>query len=425
MSLTGRYGVFRRLVIALKLGRAQIREVWRIVSIRPPAPPRLLARVGFWSVSVAIRELSLQLMLLGMVVIGALLALGATGSAAGLVALALVAAATAAELRLTLLSLRTRAAVENPLEGIESEPGPRMRRSHLAFPFLMLLDRQVKVRRGLVYQPDSKPRLRVDVYEPRAHDLTPGPRPAVIQVHGGGWISGSRLEQGIPLLNHLAATGWVGLNIDYRLSPQASWPDHIVDVKRAIAWARENADELEIDHERICITGGSAGGHLSALAGLTENDPAFQPGFEDADTSISAAVPFYGIYDLTDADGIYYPQLRDWVLEQILFKARFADDPELFRSASPRHRVHPDAPPFMVIHGDRDSLVPVADARTFTDELSAVARNPVRYLELAGGEHAFDLLPSPRSAPTVEAIERFLRAMVRPRTHAAAPSPAG
>ncbi len=70
----------------------------------------------------------------------------------------------------------------------------------------------------------------------------------------------------------------------------------------------------------ICITGGSAGGHLTALAGLTANAPEFQPGFEDADTSVAAAVPFYGVYDLTNANGHYYPQLNDWVFEKVLFK---------------------------------------------------------------------------------------------------------
>ena len=123
----------------------------------------------------------------------------------------------------------------------------------------------------------------------------------MIQVHGGGWILGSRSEQGIPLLNHMAANGWVGFNVDYRLSPRATLPDHVIDVKRAIAWVRENADELGVDPERIAITGGSAGGHLTALAALTANDRSLQPGFEDADTSVMAAVPFYGIYDFTGA----------------------------------------------------------------------------------------------------------------------------
>ena len=96
-------------------------------------------------------------------------------------------------------------------------------------------------------------------------------------------------------------------------------------------------------------------------------------------------------------------------------------DPERFRAASPTHRVHADAPPFLVIHGERDTLVPVADARRFVAELRAVSQNPVLYAELAGAEHAFDLGPSVRTARVVEAIERFL-ATVRADRPAAAPA---
>ena len=91
-----------------------------------------------------------------------------------------------------------------------------------------------------------------------------------------------------------------------------------------------------------------------------------------------------------------------------MFKARLEDEPERFRAASPTHRVHADAPPFLVLHGERDTLVPVADARRFVAELRAVSESPVLYAELAGAEHAFDILPSVRTARVVEAIERFL-----------------
>ena len=237
----------------------------------------------------------------------------------------------------------------------------------------------------------------------------------MIQVHGGGWLAGSRYEQGIPLLNHLASIGWVGFNIDYRLSPQATWPDHIVDVKRAIAWVRENAGELGIDPEMICITGGSAGGHLTALAGLTINDPALQPGFEEADTTVAAAVPFYGVYDLTNLGGHYYPEIREWVLERIVVKRPVEEAGELYRSASPMFRVRADAPPFLVIHGDRDTLVPVGDARDFVERLREVSGERVAYVELAGAEHAFDLWPSERTARISEGIGRFLTAIAEER----------
>ena len=102
------------------------------------------------------------------------------------------------------------------------------------------------------------------------------------------------------------------------------------------------------------------------------------------------------------------------VLEPYVFKASFADEPERFREASPTSRITADAPPFLVLHGDQDTLVPVPDARTFVERLREATDSPVLYAELAGAEHAFDIVPSVRTARVVETIELFL-ATVRER----------
>ncbi|HMC72049.1 MAG TPA: alpha/beta hydrolase, partial [Mycobacteriales bacterium] len=146
------------------------------------------------------------------------------------------------------------------------------------------------------YVGDHARRHRLDVYQPRE----PGSgRPVLIQVHGGGWVIGNKDQQGIPLMQHLASRGWVCVAPNYRLSPRATFPDHLVDLKRALAWTREHAHEYGGDPDFIVVTGGSAGGHLTALVALTQNDPEYQPEFEDADTSVYAAVPYYGVYDFT------------------------------------------------------------------------------------------------------------------------------
>ncbi|HTN99342.1 MAG TPA: alpha/beta hydrolase, partial [Microthrixaceae bacterium] len=87
------------------------------------------------------------------------------------------------------------------------------------------------------------PKLKLDVYAPLDKPAPGEKRPAVLQIHGGAWILGSKDEQGIPLLNHLASCGWVGFNADYRLSPKVKYPDHLVDCKKALAWIREHAEE--------------------------------------------------------------------------------------------------------------------------------------------------------------------------------------
>ena len=397
--------------------RATLKEQARLISIRPAAPPALLFRVGRWWTATVLRESAPQFIVVGLIALGVLLLLGATASVIGVIALVLVALLVVAEARHAIHAHRSIARIEEALEGIEGpQDGPKVPRSHLLIPPLAFVTRGVRRTRGIKFAEVDGMSLRLDLYRPSDDDPDDDLlHPAVIQVHGGGWLAGSRYEQGIPLLNHLASIGWVGFNIDYRLSPQATFPDHIVDVKRAIAWVRENADELGIDPEMICITGGSAGGHLTALAGLTINEPAYQPGFEEADTTVAAAVPFYGVYDLTNAGGHYYPELRDWVFEKVVFKRRLDEAEDLYREASPIHRIRPDAPPFLVIHGDRDTLVPVGDARDFVERLREVSDERVAYVELAGAEHAFDLWPSERTARISEGIGRFLTAIAAER----------
>lgn len=269
--------------------------------------------------------------------------------------------------------------------------------------------------RNIVFSPEGeKVRLKLDVYQPTTPWDGEGPRrPAIVQIHGGAWLIGDKREQGIPLLNHMAANGWVGFNVNYRLSPRAKAPDHLIDCKRAIAWIREHADEYGVDPDFICVTGGSAGGHLAAMVALTGEDHTFQPGFEDADCSVQAAIPFYGVYDLADDEGLMIPGFREMLLEPIVFGTKFASAGEAFRSYSPIARVVPEAPPMMIVHGSRDALVPVETARRFARKMSDVSDHAVVYVELYGAQHAFDIFPSPRTVRTVEYCQQFLDAVHR------------
>jgi acetyl esterase/lipase len=201
----------------------------------------------------------------------------------------------------------------------------------------------------------------------------------------------------------------VTVTINSRLSPRATWPDHLVDCKRALAWVRDHIAEYGGDPGFIAVSGGSAGGHLCSMVALTPGDPAFQPGFEDAPTSVDACVPFYGVYDMTAGRGTDHVDkgLMN-ILERRVFKRRYDDDPRPFEEASPLRRVNGDAPPFFVVHGTHDTLVPVAEARRFVAALRAVSTAPVLYAELPYTQHAFDVLPSVRSAHAVAAVVRFL-----------------
>jgi acetyl esterase/lipase len=249
-------------------------------------------------------------------------------------------------------------------------------------------------------------RNHLDIW--RRPDLDRGGRaPVLLQVPGGAWMVGSKRQQAYPLMSHLVELGWVCVAINYRLSPRSTWPDHIVDVKRALAWVKEHIAEYGGDPDWVAITGGSAGGHLSSLAALTANDPQFQPGFESADTSVRAAVPFYGLYDFNGEDSAIHPLMAP-ILGKYVFKRTRAEIADAFRVASPITHVSADAPPFFVLHGTNDSLIPVEQARAFSARLRDVSRQPVVYAELSLAQHAFDIFGSARAAHAAVAVEQFL-----------------
>ncbi|PBD14641.1 esterase [Mycobacterium avium subsp. hominissuis] len=246
----------------------------------------------------------------------------------------------------------------------------------------------------------------LDIWRRPDLDLT-GRAPVLFQIPGGAWTTGNKRGQAHPLMSHLAELGWICVAINYRHSPRNTWPDHIVDVKRALAWVKQHIAGSGGDPDFIAITGGSAGGHLSSLAALTPNDPRFQPGFEDADTRVQAAVPFYGIYDFTRFDDSLHPMMPGLLIKSII-KQRPATHLETFAAASPITHVNPDAPPFFVLHGRNDSLAYVEQARAFVERLRQVSTQPVVYAELPFTQHAFDIFGSVRAAHTAVAVEQFL-----------------
>ena len=254
---------------------------------------------------------------------------------------------------------------------------------------------------------DQGGRNLLDIVRPK--DAKPGDRrPVLLQVHGGAWMIGDKREQGRPLMRELASRGWVCVAINYRLSPKATMPDHIVDVKRAIAWIREEIESYGGDPDFICITGGSAGGHLSSLAALTANDPRFQPGFESVDTTVAACVPFYGVFDFLDRAG---DRALGNMIDAVgpgVFKSKPEDDPELWDSVCSIMRVHAEAPPFFVIQGTHDSLVMAEEAVTFVRTLAEKSNQPVLHAELLGAQHAFEIFQTPRTEASVRAVAAFV-----------------
>ncbi len=286
-----------------------------------------------------------------------------------------------------------------------------IRHKRLLLPSTAMRSSHVECLKNIIYHQVNGMRLKLDIRMAREHRATPyqTPAPVLLQIHGGAWTyrMGSKNEQALPLMNHLAELGWICVSIDYRLSPKATFPEHIIDCKRALVWVKQHIAEYGGDPNFIVVTGGSAGGHLSALLALTPNLAAFQPGFEDADTHVQGCVSFYGIYDFLDTHQLQLNNGLHNILENSILKESKTANPALYQLASPIHHIYEQAPPFMIIQGDKDTLVAVSESRVFAEHLQQISEQPVVYVELAGAQHAFDMLPSLRTEHTINGIERF------------------
>jgi acetyl esterase/lipase len=222
---------------------------------------------------------------------------------------------------------------------------------------------------------------------------------------------GDKREQGIPMLEYLAERGYVCVTANYALSPKARWPRHVLDCKLALSWVKRHISEYGGDPNLVFVSGCSAGGHLAALLALTANDSAWQPGFEDEDTTVAGCVPLYGVYDFVDAEKIANANLSP-ILERYVFGQASVED---FTAASPILRVHESAPPFLVVHGRNDVLVPVQSARAFVSSLRESSSQSVAYAELPLTQHGFDNFWSPRTVHFVHALQCFTEGIVTTR----------
>lgn len=379
-------------------------------------PPSLDA--VYFILAFPVAELPLHHIALSALVTALFAALGAFGSWPGWAGLVLVFASWVALLVMHDRSLKSQAAIDQGLqetlgvhffEAIRPEYAARLKAGAPLSAWinpLRLHDRErVALVRNLDYGPAGR-RNRLDVYRPR--EPAQG-CPVLLQIHGGAWFFGNKSTQGIPLMSEMAAQGWVCVAPNYRLSPRATFPDHLVDCKLAIRWIRENIATYGGDPAFIVVTGGSAGGHLASLVALTANQPEYQPGFEDVDTSVVAAVPFYGAYDFLEHNGVRTEDVhRPSFVEKWVMKSSPREERQEWERASPISWVNGCTQPFFVLHGSHDSLIWPEGGRRFVAALRKVSRQPVVYVELPGAQHAFDIVPSIRCLNAVNGVATFL-----------------
>ncbi|MBQ1098309.1 alpha/beta hydrolase [Streptomyces sp. b94] len=236
--------------------------------------------------------------------------------------------------------------------------------------------------RGMPYAEveGSRP-LELDLWLPGAS--RPGRLPLVLFVHGGAWRRGRRDDMGMRTRHwaprpfaRIAAEGFAVACADYRLSGEATFPAPLDDLRAALRWLTLRSAELGIDTSRTVVWGESAGGHLASLLALTHADPA-----------LVGAVIWYGPSDLTAARGRFTPEDAT-TPEALMLGTAPAAAPERARGASPLTHVHADAPPFLLVHGEQDTMVDCSHSRSLASALEQ-AGSPVELRTVQRADHGW------------------------------------
>lgn len=261
----------------------------------------------------------------------------------------------------------------------------------------------VRLLRGVPYAHRAGIRpLELDLWLPEAAQ---GRVPVVLYLHGGGWRAGTRTEMG-PRFRHwspdpfarLAQAGFAVASVDYRLSGEAVHPAQLDDATAALVWLNARADELGLDTQRTVSWGESAGAHLAALLALT--------------APVRGCVAWYGPTDLTTLPGQCPPGAYDAndpaTREALLIGAAIADAPDRARAASPVAHVHAGAPPFLVLHGTEDTLIPLAQAEQLADALRQAGAH-VDFRPVPGADHGWAGLSEEDAARCFTASVDFAR----------------
>ena len=276
--------------------------------------------------------------------------------------------------------------------------------------------------------PDTERELLCDLWRP-ADDNVSGL--ALVYLHSSGWFAGDKDFGTRPFFNHLVAQGHTVMDVAYRLCPEVDIYGMIGDVKRAVAWLKDNASRYGVNPEKIVLGGGSAGAHLALLAGCAPQHPGLTPeDLQGTDLSVCGILSYYGPSDLLAGYGPWLKSnpfsdlppvpigtkldpsevMRYAGRMDILLGGQPDDFPEVYQLASPPTHIHPGSPPTLLIQGDKDNLVPLDTTLAHYKKL-VESGVPAINLVFPGSEHGFDLLLPQISPPAQSAlydVDRFL-----------------
>ncbi len=242
---------------------------------------------------------------------------------------------------------------------------------------------EVRLESDVVFAKVGTAELKLDLAMPK--DVT-GRLPAIVCIHGGGWVGGDR-KQLRQTIETLAAHGYVGISPDYRLAPRDRFPAPIEDCKAAVRWLRANAATYHVDPQRIGALGFSAGGHLACLLGVTSKDDGLEGegGNAEQSSAVQAVVSFFGPTDLTQNVWNKEAQTKNLIP---LLGGTAAEKAEAYRKASPMTYAGKNAPPFLFVHGTEDRIVPFQQSQQLAEKLQRAGVS-ARLIPVVGEGHGW------------------------------------
>jgi acetyl esterase/lipase len=264
---------------------------------------------------------------------------------------------------------------------------------------------EYRLYRDLSYS-GSENEQKLDLYLPTGTQF--GLRPAVLIIHGGGWAKGDKAAaREREFATFMVDEGYVAVSINYTLTAyegevwkskrlKGAWPQNIHDCKSALRWMKKNADAIGIDPERIAVMGGSAGGHLALLTGLSARSEELNRsgGYLEQNNAVRCIIDFYGI-----------PDIRRWGGGAFIDESQ-QDHPEVWALASPVEHLSKESPPILIVHGTADPTVNIK----LSDEFAGILKDKGishRYVVVENAVHTFGLNPSQMDLRP--AVRQFLR----------------
>lgn len=254
----------------------------------------------------------------------------------------------------------------------------------------------------LVYAEVDGRELTLDMARPTGD----GPFPAIVAIHGGAWRAGKK-EDMRDFIVEFAGAGYVAVSVSYRFCPEHTFPAQVHDVKAAVRWLRLHADEYGVDPDRVGVVGGSAGGHLALMLGVTDLDDGLEgdPADDAPSSRVQAVVNYFGPTDL-DADDI--PIVSKGLVRDFIGGTP-EEKPDAVEAASPLTFVTDDDPPILTFQGTKDPLVPHTQATKLADAMTA-AGVPGRVELLIGAGHGWGEPDLARTrALTIDFFDRYLK----------------